>query len=214
MRILRGKPQRNRGKTSMAGSRSRGNMCGRAASPLGAFMRTEDFGSRWHQSQLNTVDDEIAKLAFICDIKMLDPGVIERVIAGDATVCGKNNRKRFIKCAPRRHALHAHGRQHSGSGSGGIREDPGSDPRALAQAVRPRRRTLKTRSRPLSLRGEGQGEGLASVQRKKAMARFARCGNPSARRARLSQRWWNLLTAISRLNTMRSRPRISPSGER
>jgi hypothetical protein len=58
-------------------------------------MRTEDLGTRWHQKQLNTVDDEIARFAFICDIKILDPGVIERVIAGDATVCGKNNKKAF-----------------------------------------------------------------------------------------------------------------------
>ena len=60
-------------------------------------MGTHDLSSRWHESQLNPVDDEIARLAFICDIKILDPGVVERVVAGDANVCGKRNEKAFQK---------------------------------------------------------------------------------------------------------------------
>lgn len=60
-------------------------------------MATPDFGKRWHEGQLGTVDDEIARLAFICNIRILDPGVIERVVAGDDTVCGKTNKHAFRK---------------------------------------------------------------------------------------------------------------------
>jgi hypothetical protein len=59
------------------------------------MMRTHDLGSRWHQTQLGRVDEEIARLAAICDIRMLDPGVIERVIRDDETVCGRSSKKAF-----------------------------------------------------------------------------------------------------------------------
>ena len=47
--------------------------------------------------QLSEVDKEIARLASICDVKILDAGVIQRVIANDATVCGKSNQLAFDK---------------------------------------------------------------------------------------------------------------------
>jgi hypothetical protein len=58
---------------------------------------THDLSSRWHELQLNPVDEEIARQACICDIRILDPGVIERVVAGDAGVCGRRNEKAFQK---------------------------------------------------------------------------------------------------------------------
>lgn len=58
-------------------------------------MGTHEFGREWHEKQLGTVDDEIAKLSFICGIPLLDPGVIERVVAGDASVCRKPNATAF-----------------------------------------------------------------------------------------------------------------------
>jgi hypothetical protein len=58
-------------------------------------MAKGEFGQVWHEKQLNTVDNEIARLAAICDIRMLDPGVIERVINGDDSVCGRSNEKAF-----------------------------------------------------------------------------------------------------------------------
>jgi hypothetical protein len=60
-------------------------------------MGTHDLSSRWHESQLNPVDDEIAKLASICNTRILDPGIVERVVAGDASVCGRKNEKAFQK---------------------------------------------------------------------------------------------------------------------
>jgi hypothetical protein len=60
-------------------------------------MTTQDFGPRFHTRQLNSVDAEIAKMAYICDIRLLEPGVIEKVVAGDASVCGKSNPEAFRK---------------------------------------------------------------------------------------------------------------------
>jgi hypothetical protein len=60
-------------------------------------MATHDLGQQWHETQLGTVDAEIARQAFLCDIRILDPGVIERVVAGDATVCGRANEQAFRK---------------------------------------------------------------------------------------------------------------------
>jgi hypothetical protein len=60
-------------------------------------MGTQDLSSRWHESQLGPVDAEIAKLASICGIRILDPGVIERVIAGDASLCSRATEQAFQK---------------------------------------------------------------------------------------------------------------------
>jgi hypothetical protein len=61
------------------------------------LMPTPDFGKQWHQTQLGTVDQEIARLASICQLRLLDPGIIERVLAGDETVCGRKTPKAFRK---------------------------------------------------------------------------------------------------------------------
>jgi hypothetical protein len=60
-------------------------------------MTKQDLGPRWHTKQLNSVDAEIAKMAYICDIRLLEPGVIEKIVAGDASVCGKANPEAFRK---------------------------------------------------------------------------------------------------------------------
>jgi hypothetical protein len=60
-------------------------------------MGTHDFSSNWHEAQLGPVDDEIARLALICSIKILDPGVVERIVAGDVSLCSKANERAFQK---------------------------------------------------------------------------------------------------------------------
>jgi len=60
-------------------------------------MRTQDLGSQWHEAQLGPVDAEIARLAAVCDLRILDPGIIERVIAGDESVCGRRTPEGFRK---------------------------------------------------------------------------------------------------------------------
>jgi hypothetical protein len=47
--------------------------------------------------QLDQTADEIARLATICNVRILEAGVIERVIKGDASVCGTSNEKAFQK---------------------------------------------------------------------------------------------------------------------
>jgi hypothetical protein len=46
---------------------------------------------------LEEVDREIAKLAILCQVKLLEPGVIARVLKKDASVCGTENAAGFRK---------------------------------------------------------------------------------------------------------------------
>jgi precorrin isomerase len=39
----------------------------------------------------------MSRLCIVCDIKMLDPGIGERVLKGDQSVCGRNDPKVFEK---------------------------------------------------------------------------------------------------------------------
>lgn len=40
---------------------------------------------------LEEIDREIARLALLCQIRILEPGAISRVLHRDASVCGTNN---------------------------------------------------------------------------------------------------------------------------
>ena len=51
---------------------------------------------RWTQ-HFDEIDREIAQLASICQVPILDPGVIERVLHKDELVCGKQNPRAFEK---------------------------------------------------------------------------------------------------------------------
>ena len=46
---------------------------------------------------LEDIDTEIARLALLCQVPILDPGVVERVVRNDASVCGTNNPVAFEK---------------------------------------------------------------------------------------------------------------------
>jgi hypothetical protein len=46
---------------------------------------------------LEEVDREIVRLAILCQVKLLEAGVIRRVLQKDATVCGAPNAKGFAK---------------------------------------------------------------------------------------------------------------------
>ena len=52
--------------------------------------------NRW-EKHLEEIDLEIAQLAVMCRVPLLDPGVIERVLHKDSLVCGKNNPRAFDK---------------------------------------------------------------------------------------------------------------------
>jgi hypothetical protein len=54
-------------------------------------------GAGWWAKNLDEVAGEIARLATICNVRILDPGVIERVLRDDASVCGSPNPLAFSK---------------------------------------------------------------------------------------------------------------------
>ena len=51
---------------------------------------------RWSK-HFAAIDLEIAQLAVICKVPLLDPGVIERVLKNDTLVCGTQNQRAFDK---------------------------------------------------------------------------------------------------------------------
>ena len=52
--------------------------------------------ARWTQ-HFDEIDREIGQLAALCQVPLLDPGVIERVLHNDTLVCGKQNQRAFDK---------------------------------------------------------------------------------------------------------------------
>jgi hypothetical protein len=56
-----------------------------------------DFGAAYYSHTLSEVDREVARLASICGVRLLDPGVVERVLGNDASVCGTDNAMAFGK---------------------------------------------------------------------------------------------------------------------
>ena len=56
-----------------------------------------DFGAPYYSHTLSEVDREVARLASICNVRLLDAGVIERVLGNDASVCGTDNAMAFEK---------------------------------------------------------------------------------------------------------------------
>lgn len=50
----------------------------------------------WNED-LEEIDREIARLATICQVRILEPGVIRRVLQKDALACGTHNPVAFTK---------------------------------------------------------------------------------------------------------------------
>ena len=46
---------------------------------------------------LEDIDRELARLAQMCGVRLLRPGVIERILHGDDSVCGTTNKLAFRK---------------------------------------------------------------------------------------------------------------------
>jgi hypothetical protein len=51
----------------------------------------------WWATNIDELDREIGRLCAICQVRILDPGVIERVLKKDASVCGTPNPMAFAK---------------------------------------------------------------------------------------------------------------------
>ena len=61
---------------------------------------TEQQDSRlveWWTEGIEELDREIGRLCVLCNVRILDPGVIERVLRKDASVCGTSNPLAFAK---------------------------------------------------------------------------------------------------------------------
>lgn len=56
-----------------------------------------DLGAGWWAKNLDDVDREIARLATLCNVRILDNGVIDRVLKNDESVCGTSNPAGFRK---------------------------------------------------------------------------------------------------------------------
>jgi hypothetical protein len=56
-----------------------------------------DLRIAWLTKSIDEVDREVARLAMLCKVRILEPGVIERVLHNDASVCGTNNPVAFDK---------------------------------------------------------------------------------------------------------------------
>lgn len=56
-----------------------------------------DFSGAYWAQNLHEVDKEVARLAAICNVRILDPGIIERVLKNDASVCATANAAAFKK---------------------------------------------------------------------------------------------------------------------
>ena len=57
--------------------------------------KTSNLAAAWWAKNLDEVDREVARLAVICKVRLLDPGVIERVLHNDSSVCGAQNQRAF-----------------------------------------------------------------------------------------------------------------------
>ena len=51
----------------------------------------------WWTNDLEDVDREIARMAMLCEVRLLEPGVVRRVLKKDASVCGTSNPLAFAK---------------------------------------------------------------------------------------------------------------------
>ncbi len=57
---------------------------------------TEETNPQWSR-HLRGIADELLHLAVACDLRLRDPGVVERILKGDETVCGRKNEIGFQK---------------------------------------------------------------------------------------------------------------------
>lgn len=57
----------------------------------------DDLQIAWWVKNIEEIDREIARLCLLCHVRILDHGIIERVLKKDASVCGTSNPVAFEK---------------------------------------------------------------------------------------------------------------------
>jgi hypothetical protein len=60
-------------------------------------MAEDSYAVAWWAENLEELDREIARLAMLCHVKLLEPGIIARVLHKDASVCGTDNPRAFVR---------------------------------------------------------------------------------------------------------------------
>ena len=56
----------------------------------------DDLNPQWKQ-HFERIADELLNLAIACNVRLREPGVIERVLRNDTSVCGRRNEEGFRK---------------------------------------------------------------------------------------------------------------------
>ena len=59
------------------------------------MQKPDEFAIGWHTKSLDEIDEAILRYATICDVPILDPGVIDRVLRNYASVSRKPNPAAF-----------------------------------------------------------------------------------------------------------------------
>ncbi|MET0917753.1 MAG: hypothetical protein ABWY07_04930 [Burkholderiales bacterium] len=57
----------------------------------------DDLQIAWWVKNIEEIDREIARLCLLCQVRILDHGIIERVLKKDGSVCGTSNPVAFEK---------------------------------------------------------------------------------------------------------------------
>jgi hypothetical protein len=57
---------------------------------------TDSQNPQWER-HFEGISDELLQLVIACDVRLREPGVIERVLKNDMTVCGRKNEESFQK---------------------------------------------------------------------------------------------------------------------
>jgi hypothetical protein len=63
---------------------------------IGSIEMADDLNPQWER-HFEGIADELLRLAIACDVRLHGPGVIERILKNDATVCGRKNEHSFRK---------------------------------------------------------------------------------------------------------------------
>jgi len=54
----------------------------------------DDLNPQWER-HFDGIADELLHLAISCDVRLREPGVIERILKNDASVCGRTSKRSF-----------------------------------------------------------------------------------------------------------------------
>jgi hypothetical protein len=57
---------------------------------------TNDLNPQWER-HFEGIADELLNLAIACNVRLREPGVIERILKSDMSVCGRKNEEGFRK---------------------------------------------------------------------------------------------------------------------